>query len=96
MKASLARIYVQNSFCSNCIHTIKEKITNRMDGMNQIQLYPLESLIVFPFTAANQVSEMINTLIDIGCYPEGETDSKSLFEIPYCSCKQNVEIQTDC
>jgi len=96
MKTSLARIYIQNSFCSNCIHTIKEKITNRVEGMSQIQLYPLESLIVFPFNAANQISEMINTLIDIGCYPVGETDPKSLFEITYCSCKLRAEGQTYC
>jgi flagellar hook-associated protein 2 len=36
MKASLARIYVQNSFCSNCIHTIKEKITAIATAYNDI------------------------------------------------------------
>lgn len=84
MITSLARIPVQNTFCKSCIAPIKKKL-QEIERIKNIALYPSDSLVVFNFDSANQVSEVLNTLTDLGYPPEGErTNNNDVTSM--CNC----------
>ena len=85
MKPGIARIFVQNSFCGRCMTTIKKKVLEVPDVQN-INLYPSDSLVVFNFMRANQVSEVLNTLTTLGYPPKGDNVSCLQHKTPTCSC----------
>jgi len=82
--AITARIEVQQRFCDGCSVCIKNEL-QEIDDINNVRLYPKESLITFNFTKAYKLSTVLNRLSEIGYYEVGETASKQqLLEI--CSC----------
>jgi len=85
MKTTLARIFVKNSFCINCVVPIKKKVMEVQNIQNVI-LSPSDSLIAFNFNSANQVSEVLNTLTVLG-YPPKEDRVAVTNSIPaFCKC----------
>ncbi len=82
MKVSTARIVVQNSFCTNCIDLIKKRMMEVQ--INNVMLYPSDSLIVFNYKRANQISEALNTLVSLGYPPLGDTIESSSCKMPLC------------
>ncbi len=68
MKHQIARIQVQNNFCHECKRGIQTKLTEIQDVSN-VRLYPEESLVVFNFIKANELSNVLNALTEMG-YPE--------------------------
>ncbi len=85
MTTSLARVIVQNPFCSNCITPIKKKIME-VDEVKNVRLFPSDSLVVFNFNRAHQISEVLNTLMALGYPPEGDQISSCNATKPLCSC----------
>ena len=78
MKHQIARIPVQNSFCELSKTTIQTKLSKIRDVSN-VRLYPQESLVVFNFFKANEVSNVLNVLTEMG-YPEkGEQINHEVF-----------------
>ncbi|MFK7811776.1 MAG: hypothetical protein AB8B59_04730 [Maribacter sp.] len=86
MKHQIARIPVQNSFCESCKSVIQRKLTKIRDISN-VRLYPEESLVVFNFLRANELSDVLNVLTEMG-YPEkGEPiDPEVLLKSKLCLC----------
>lgn len=86
MKTQLARIQVQNNFCTNCKNSIKSRLSE-IESISNIQLYVRDSLVVFNFLRANELSDVLNVLSEIG-YPEiGErhsTTNKVISKICLC------------
>lgn len=85
MTTSLARVIVQNPFCSNCIAPVKKKIMEVKDVKN-VRLFPANSLVVFNFNRAHQISEVLNTLVALGYPPEGDQILEGNSILPKCSC----------
>ncbi|MEM7484267.1 MAG: hypothetical protein AAF348_03575 [Bacteroidota bacterium] len=83
-KLSIARIPVQQSFCSRCSVKIKEALSSIKDITN-VNLYPMESLVVFNFVRANQISNALNVLTELG-YPEMGEKNNSRTPVPVYSC----------
>ncbi|MDJ0645457.1 MAG: hypothetical protein QNJ57_05665 [Flavobacteriaceae bacterium] len=86
MKTSLARIFVQNPFCTDCITPIKKRIMN-VQNIRNVALYPSDSLVVFNFNKVNQVSEVLNTLMALGHPQKGDHITDETFVPPLCKCK---------
>ncbi len=86
MKHQIARIQVQNNFCESCKSVIQKKLTKIRDVSN-VQLYPQESLVVFNFLRANELSDVLNALTEMG-YPEtGERINRDmLLKTKVCLC----------
>ncbi|GAB1858207.1 hypothetical protein MHTCC0001_30440 [Flavobacteriaceae bacterium MHTCC 0001] len=85
MTSNLARIFVQNRFCSSCIIPIKNKLME-VEHIKNVKLFPADSLVVFNFNRAHQISEVLNTLVAIGYPPEGDRISDCSIVQPLCSC----------
>jgi len=68
---NIARIFVQNTFCQNRIQNIRSEVKKVIESGNVI-LYPSDSLIVFNFKTANEVSEVLNVLTHLGFPPAGD------------------------
>lgn len=85
MMTHTARIEVQNPFCQGCLVCIKNKLQS-IEEVNNISLYPKNSLVIFNYMRATKLSEVLNVLSEIG-YPEkGERESKLQFSKSICSC----------
>jgi len=85
MKTQLARIQVQNKFCMSCKNAIKSRLSE-IKSISNIQLYVNESMIVFNFLKANELSDVLNLLTEIG-YPEiGEKFNYKVIESKICLC----------
>lgn len=84
-RPNMARLEVQQRFCENCSSCIKKEL-QRIDTVNNIRLFPKDSLIVFNFKKAIDLSNVLNTLSDIG-YPEkiGGANKESHLNT-YCKC----------
>ena len=83
--SSTARIEVQRPFCktcSSCIHRELQKI----EHIDNIKLYPKDSIIAFNFTSVNQVSTVRNLLSDIGYYEKGDCINHRVLSINTCRC----------
>ena len=89
MKTNLARIFVKNTFCINCVNPIKKKI-GEVNNIKNVALYPSESLVVFNFNSANQVSEVLNTLMTLGYPPEVDCITTMNLATPLCTCAVQV------
>jgi hypothetical protein len=85
MQISLARIFVQNSFCAQCVDTVKTKILE-VQHVSNVIMYPSDSLVVFNFNKANQLSEVLNTLSILGYPPLEDTVENHHSETPLCTC----------
>ena len=86
MKTNIARIPVQTSFGNLCSVTIKDALLSIKDITN-VNLYPSDSLIVFNFIRANEISKALNVLTELGCPEEGEKVKNDL-EVPFCNCQR--------
>jgi len=86
MKQQIARIPVQNNFCERCKNSIQIKLAKIRDVSN-VRLYPKESLVVFNFFRANELSNVLNALTEMG-YPEkGEKIPQDILIKPkVCLC----------
>ena len=90
-KTNLARIPVQQSFCIGCAGKIKEALS-AIEDISNVHLYPGEALVVFNFVRANEISQALNVLTDLG-YPEEGEIVKNNSNIPRCSCSALFESQ---
>ncbi|GMN05003.1 hypothetical protein MTsPCn5_03910 [Croceitalea sp. MTPC5] len=68
MEIQLARIQVQNRFCTSCKSAIKARLAE-IKSISNIELYVSESLVVFNFLRANELCDVLNVLSEIG-HPE--------------------------
>ncbi|TMU55135.1 hypothetical protein [Flagellimonas algicola] len=84
MKLRLAKIPVQNRFCNNSSAQIKSELLKIKDISN-VQLYPTDSLVVFSFIKANELSRALNILMALGCPPQGDRMERDIIS-PLCSC----------
>ena len=85
MKTSLARIFVQNKFCIQCIDTIQSRMME-VQQISNVIVYPQDALVVFNFKKANQVSEVLNTLTSLGYPPVGDNVVQVACQTPLCTC----------
>lgn len=80
-----ARIEVQNPFCHDCSVIIKNKL-QEIEEINNIRLYPKDSLITFNFIKINKLSTALNILSDIGFHEKGDRIYKEQFSESVCDC----------
>jgi len=86
MKAQIARIPVQNKFCTTCKNTILNKL-KEIQHISNVRLYEKESLVVFNFFRANELSNVLNVLTEIGHPEVGERLNDSYrVELKLCKC----------
>lgn len=85
METGFARILVQNTFCINCIDHIKTKMME-VQHVSNVNLYPSDSLVVFNFARANQISEVLNTLTSLGHPPKGDYVNTKKSKLRHCRC----------
>ena len=84
MKTSLARVFVQTPFCKGCISALEAKVL-AVNNIKHVRFFLKDSLVVFNFNKANQVSEVMNTLSASGYPPIGDVIND--FEInSKCNC----------
>jgi len=81
METSLARIFVQNKFCTNCVDTVKTKMME-VQNISNVIVYPQDALVVFNFKRANQISEVLNTLTALGYPPQGDKIENDHYQTP--------------
>ena len=82
---SLARIPIQQVFCDHCSDCIKAEL-QKINGISNVRLYPLESLVCFNFMTANTLSTALNSLWDIGYTEKGDTSRYEQFSKSSCGC----------
>ncbi|MFD0861567.1 hypothetical protein ACFQ1M_05070 [Sungkyunkwania multivorans] len=82
----LAKIFVQNTFCNQCTTTIKNKMVQEQEVRNVI-LYPSDSLVVFNFKRANQLSGVMNMLTALGYPPKGDRITSANTAVALCQCE---------
>jgi hypothetical protein len=93
METGFARILVQNTFCIGCIDLIKTKMME-VQHVSNVTLYPSDSLVVFNFAKANQISEVLNTLTSLGYPPKGDRVYKNKTKSRLCACAAaSVKVQ---
>lgn len=85
MTTSLARIFVQNKFCIQCVDTIESRMME-VQHISNVIVYPQDALVVFNFRKANQVSEVLNTLTSLGYPPLGDVIDTPTCQTPLCEC----------
>ena len=85
METSLARIFVQNKFCTHCVDKVKTRMME-VQNISNVIVYPQDALVVFNFRRANQVSEVLNTLASLGYPPLGDMMKKNNCQTPLCEC----------
>lgn len=85
MKSGFATVHVQNTFCQRCSSSIKKELLKIIDISN-VYLYPMDSLIVFNFIKANELSTALNVLTDLGYPPENERINYNKLPITACIC----------
>lgn len=85
MKTSVARIPVQKSFCKKCAHKIKTKLSE-IKNVSNVFTYEEEALIVFNFMRANQLSDVLNVLTDLGLQEKGEKQNQLQLPSFICEC----------
>lgn len=82
---STAKIEIQQRFCDNCSVCIKKELQEISD-INNVRLYPKESLITFNFIKANKLSMALNTLSEIGYYEKGDKINECKLPKSACAC----------
>ncbi|WP_420604067.1 hypothetical protein [Flagellimonas sp.] len=86
MKKNLARIDVQQPFCHNCAEVIQNELTS-IDDISNVRTYPMDSLVVFHFIRANELSNVLNKLMELGHPPQGDVIQKENYVPPLCNCR---------
>lgn len=81
----MARIEVEQRFCKGCSVCIKNEL-QKIDEINNVRLYPKESLITFNFIKANKLSSALNILSEIGYSEKGEHLHKRQVNKQACNC----------
>lgn len=90
MKSGMAKIEVQNSFCTRCSVKIKIELL-KIENITNVYLYPFDSLVVFNFVRANELSTALNTLTALGYPQKGERINMKNYVHPWCKCSENRE-----
>ena len=72
MEFRTARIQLQHPFCCRCGQKITTQL-GKIKAIKNVKCYPSEQLVVFGFNTAFQISEVLNSLIQLGFPPKGET-----------------------
>lgn len=85
MKTHLARIFVQNEFCIQCVHKAQTKMMG-VQNISNVKVYPKDALVVFNFKKANAVSEIRNTLTSLGYPPLGDSMGNTSYKTLLCEC----------
>ncbi|MEM9647311.1 MAG: hypothetical protein AAF969_02450 [Bacteroidota bacterium] len=85
MKNSLARIIVEPGFCMDCGSEIVKELMG-IDDITNVFAYPMESLVVFQFIKANELSLALNKLMEMGHPPAGDTIKEENYVPPLCRC----------
>ncbi len=85
IKTGIARIYVQGNFCNNCGSYIKKELL-KINDVSNVYLRPRNSLIVFNFVRANEISNVMNLLTALGYPPKGENPSEIYKSESQCIC----------
>ncbi len=88
MKSGMAKIVVQNSFCAKCSGKIKIELL-KIENITNVYLYPFDSLVVFNFVKANELSTALNTLTALGYPPKGDRIDMKNYVHPWCICSAN-------
>lgn len=83
--AFMARIEVQQAFCAACSVGIERELRN-IDELENVRLYPKDTLITFNFFRANKLSEALNALSEIGYTEKGEKIIKTQLPSINCNC----------
>ncbi len=90
-KATIARIKVQQRFCDLCSANIKKELQD-IDDVNNVRLYPKQSLIIFNFTKAYKLFTALNILSEIGYYEIGERINRP--KMPeVCNCQIEILVK---
>lgn len=87
MKSGMAKIEVQSSFCAKCAARIKMELL-KIENITNVYLYPFDSLVVFNFIKANELSIALNTLTALGYPQKGERIGRNGY-ISTCTCLAN-------
>ncbi len=85
VKTGLARIYVQGSFCLNCGPIIKEELL-KINDISNVYMRPCNSLVVFNFAKANEISTAMNVLTSLGYPPKGDRIDEAHISEALCLC----------
>lgn len=93
IKSGFAKIPVQNSFCTECSKKIKTELLKIRDIKN-VYLFPIDSLVIFSFVKANELSRALNTLTALGYPTKGDSINAKNYEHPFCSCICNIQNDT--
>lgn len=88
MKSGMAKIEVQNSFCTKCSGKIKMELL-KIENITNVYLYPFDSLVVFNFIKANELSMALNTLTALGYPQKGERIDMKNYMHTCCTCSAN-------
>ncbi len=72
MEFRTARIALQHPFCCHCGQKITKQLS-KVKAIKNVKCYPTDRVVVFGFTSAFQISEVLNHLIQLGFPPQGET-----------------------
>lgn len=88
IKSGMAKIEVQNSFCTRCSGKIKVELL-KIENITNVHLYPFDSLVVFNFVKANELSTALNTLTALGYPPKGDRIDMKNYVHPWCQCSEN-------
>lgn len=88
MKSGMAKIEVQNSFCTRCSGRIKIELL-KIENITNVYCYPFDSLVVFNFVKANELSMALNTLTALGYPPKGDRIDIENYVGPWCTCSEN-------
>lgn len=88
MKSGMAKIEVQSSFCTKCSVRIKMELL-KIENITNVYLYPFDSLVVFNFVKANELSTALNTLTALGYPQKGERIHMKNYVQTCCTCSTN-------
>lgn len=85
MTTGFAKISVQKSFCDFCSTRIREELLKIKDITN-VYLFPNDSMVVFNFVKANELSTALNVLTSMGYPPKGDKIPKRYLLSKNCGC----------
>lgn len=79
-----ARFEVARSFCEGCANHISCRL-QKIQGIKNVKLYPLETMVSFHFNRPNDLSNALNELTQMG-YPEKGERISSLETCSFQGC----------
>ena len=81
---STAKIEIQQRFCKSCSASIKKEL-QVIEQVENVRLYPKDSLITFNFMNAEKLSSALNVLSRLGYSEKGERIKEESLK-SLCSC----------